>query len=284
MKPRLLVLAAAILFSTGGAAIKGTALNAWQVAGMRSLIAAVLILAALPESRRGWRLSYVPVAMAYAVTLMLFVAANKLTTAADAIFLQGAAPIFVLMFSPVLLGERIRRGDAVLIAAVVCGMGLFFAANEDVRVTAPDPVRGNLLAGASALTYALMIAGLRWIARGGSGSGGLAAAAIGNLLTAAIALPLGLPFTSFEARDAAMVAWLGVFQVGLAYICLTRGIRAVPAVEATALLMADPALSPVWAWLAHGERPSALSIAGGAVILTSILVNAWWQARFALVR
>lgn len=76
-----------------------------------------------------------------------------------------------------------------------------------------------------------------------------------------------------------MIAWLGVFQVALAYVCLTRGIRSVPAIEATVLLLAEPALNPVWAWLIHGEKPAALSVAGGAIIFLAIAGKVWWQNR-----
>jgi drug/metabolite transporter (DMT)-like permease len=284
LKARLLVLAAAVLFSTGGAAVKGTVLNAWQVAGTRSSIAAVAILLLLPEARRGWRWRYVPVAACYAATLILFVTANKLTTAANAIFLQGSAPFFVLLLSPLLLRERIVRSDVVMMTAVAFGMILFFLSNEGARATAPDPARGNLLGAASALTWALTIMGLRSIGRNGAEGAGLATASLGNLLTAAATLPFAFPFPAWHASDAAVMLWLGVFQVALAYVCLTRGIRSVPAMEATVFLLAEPALNPVWAWLVHGERPGALSIAGGAVILGAILTKAWWQSRSALVR
>jgi DME family drug/metabolite transporter len=279
---RLLLLAAAVLFSTGGAAVKGTALNAMQVAGLRSFIAAVAILTVLPEARRGWRWRYVPVAVCYAATMILYVTATKLTTAANAIFLQGAAPFFVLLLSPLLLKERIVRSDVALMAAVACGMVLLFLSRESANLTAPDPATGNLLAGASALTWGLTIIGLRSIGRNAvAGSdAGMATAALGSLLTSAATLPFAFPFVAFHSRDAAIILWLGIFQVAMAYVFLTRGLRVVTAMEATILLLADPALNPVWTWLAHGEKPSALSLAGGSVVFLAILGKAWWQSRF----
>src|SRR5688500_15647594 len=106
---RLQVLAAALLFSTGGAAVKATTLTAWQVAGFRSGIAALAVFLLVPAARRGWTWHVVPVGVAYAATLVLFVTANKLTTAANAIFLQASAPLYMLAFGPLLLREPVRQ-------------------------------------------------------------------------------------------------------------------------------------------------------------------------------
>jgi DME family drug/metabolite transporter len=284
LRARLLLIAAAALFSTGGAAIKLATLNAWQVAAFRSAIAAVAILLFLPAARRAWQWHYVPVAAAYGATLVLFVSATKLTTAANAIFLQDAAPLFVLLLGPLLLHERIRTSDLVLIVAVACAMLLLFTAEEGVHATAPDPARGNLLAAVAAITWALTLVGLRWIGRDASpsGSGGMATVALGNLLASATALPFAFPVKRFEITDVAVILWLGIFQIGLAYMCLTRGIRSVPAFEATTLLLLEPALNPIWSWLIHGERPAPQSIVAGAIILLATLANAWWQNRGAV--
>lgn len=270
---RLMLVAAAVLFSTGGAAVKGSALSAWQVAGSRSAVAALVVLLVLPEARLGWRWRYVPVAVTYAATLLLFVNSTKLTTAANAIFLQGAAPLFVLLFNPLLLRESVRRSDLLLMGAVASGMALVFFGHDTANVTAPDPARGNLLGAASAVTWALTIIGLRWIGRNspGESGAGLATVSLGNLFASAAALSVAFPFPQFQARDLWIILWLGIFQVALAYVFLTRGIRLVPAIEATLLLLLEPALNPVWAWLIHSERPSPQSIAGGVVIFASVL-------------
>ena len=278
---RLLLVATAILFSTGGAFIKGTALDAWQVSALRSGIAAAAILILIPDARRGWQWRQVPVAFAYGATLLCYVLATKLTTAADAIFLQATAPLFVLILGPLLLKERIRRSDVALMAAVTAGMALFFLGREPVRATAPDPARGNLLGLASGVTWALTIVGLRWIARGSraGSSAAMSTVALGNLLGSATSFLFAFPFVQFSWRDAGVVLWLGLFQIALAYVCLTRGIRVVPAFEATTLLLLEPALNPVWTWLVHGEQPARQAIAGGAIILLATLANAWWQNR-----
>ncbi|MGA3023693.1 MAG: DMT family transporter [Bryobacteraceae bacterium] len=281
LSARLLVLAAAALFSTGGAAIKALSFSSWQVASFRSGVAALAILLLIPEARRNWRWRYVPVAAAYALTLLFFVNANKLTTAANAIFLQAAAPLFVLAIGPLVLKEPIRRSDLLLMAGVASGMALFFCGHEAAVTTAPNPARGNVFGALSAVTYAITIAGLRWAERGHARgtSAGMVTVLMGNLLACAATLPMALPVTGWRWRDAAVIGWLGVFQIALAYLCLTRGIRHVPAFEATTLLLLEPTLNPVWTWLAHGERPAALSLLGGAVILSSTLLNSWWQGR-----
>ena len=277
----LLVLAAAALFSTGGAAIKAASFNSWQVASFRSGVAALAILLLIPEARRNWRWRYVPIAVSYALTLLFFVTANKLTTAANAIFLQSTAPFFVLIIGPLILKEPIRRSDLLLMAGVACGMALFFTGHETAVATAPDPARGNIFAALSGFTYAITLAGLRWAERGhASGeSAGMITVLMGNLIGCAATLPMALPATLVRWQDVAVILWLGVFQIGLAYFCLTRGIRHVPAFEATTLLLLEPTLNPIWTWLVHAERPAALSLAGGAVILLSTLLNSWWQSR-----
>jgi drug/metabolite transporter, DME family len=279
VRDRLLLVGAAALFSTGGAAIKALSLTPWQVASFRSTVASLVLLAVLPEARRGWKWSILPVAAAYAATMLLFVLANRLTTAADTIFLQSTAPLYLLLLGPLVLQEPIRMGDLVYMLAVLGGIGLFFLGTEQAMASAPDPRRGNVLALASGLTYALMLAGLRWLSRRGHGSSGLAAAALGNVIASLAALPMALPVRSFHPSDVAVLLYLGVVQIGLAYVLLTRGIRHVPGVEATTLLMIEPALSPLWAWFVQGERPAGWALAGGGLILSATLANTWRHAR-----
>jgi drug/metabolite transporter, DME family len=279
---RLLLLAAALLFSTGGAAIKAVTLTAWQVASFRSAIATAALLLLVPAARRGWNWHVWVVGLAYAGTLVLFVLATRLTTAANAIFLQSTAPLYLLMLGPWLLRERIRRDDLPLMFAVALGLSLFFVGSEAPAATAPNPALGNLLAVASSVTWAFTVVGLRWLGRSSRGeSSSMATVVAGNILACLIALPMALPAEAVGARDILVLLYLGVFQIGLAYVCLTRALREVPAFEASTLLLVEPALNPVWAWMIHKERPGALAIAGGAIIVGATLASSWWHNRRA---
>ena len=282
MVNRLLLLAAALLFSTGGAAVKAITLTAWQVASFRSAIATVALLLLVPAARRGWNWRVWIVGLAYAGTLVLFVLSTRLTTAANAIFLQSTAPLYLLLLGPWLLRERVRRDDLPLIFAVALGMSLFFVGTEAPVVTAPNPALGNMLAVASSVTWAFTVVGLRWLGRNSRGkSASMATVVAGNILACLIALPMALPVSTVGARDIVVLLYLGVFQIGLAYVCLTRALREVPAFEASTLLLLEPALNPVWAWLIHKERPGALAIAGGAIIIAATLASSWWHSRRA---
>ncbi len=270
-RARWLILAAAALFSTGGAAIKGTSLTAFQVAGFRSGVAALALLLLLPEARRGYRRDLLPAALAYAGTLICFVVATKLTTSAAAIFLQSTAPIWVLLLAPLLLGERFRRADLPYVALAGLGLLLVFLGSRDAAATAPRPAVGNLVALASGVFYALLMITMRRLARQGAGGDRtLAATVLGNALACVVCLPLALPLGATRAADVAAILYLGVVQIGIAYWLFMRGLRTLPALEVSLLVLLEPVLNPLWTWLTAGERPSALASAGGALMLSAL--------------
>ncbi len=280
LSSRLEVLAAAALFSSGGAVIKAVHLTGWQVALLRSTVAALTLLVLMREVRRRPNLRVLGVGVAYAATLILFVLANKLTTSASTIYLQSTAPLYVLLLSPWLLKERIRGRDIAFMVALAAGLGLFFVGFDPVSATAPNPKLGNLLATASGLTWALTVMGLRALGKGGE-SWGPAGAFWGNIFAALLCLPLALPLAGARPLDFALVGYLGVFQIGFAYLFLIRGLVRVRAFEASLLLLLEPVLNPIWTWLVHGERPGIWSIAGAAVILLATLLKAWADGRAA---
>jgi DME family drug/metabolite transporter len=277
---RLEVLAAAALFSSGGAVIKAVHLTGWQVASVRSAIAAVTLLALLKEVRRRPNLKVLGVGLAFAATMILFVLANKLTTSASAIYLQSTAPLYVLLLSPWLLKERIRGRDVVFMIALAVGLGLFFVGFDPVSATAPDPKLGNVLAVVSGLSWALTVMGLRALGKGGE-SWGPAGAFWGNVFAALLCLPFAWPIVVTRSTDWLLVGYLGVFQIGVAYLFLIRGLEKVSAFEGSLLLLLEPVLNPIWAWMVHGERPGVWSIAGAAVILLATLLKSWVDARAA---
>jgi DME family drug/metabolite transporter len=271
---RLMVLSAALLFSTGGAAVKMTSLTGWQVASLRSAIAALTLLVFMPTVWRQWSLRSVLVGCAYAATMVSFVLANKMTTAANAVFLQSTAPLYILVMGPLFLHERIRRRQILFMVALVAGMSTILAGVQSTFATAPDPLRGNLVGLVTGLCWALTIIGLRWLGRDRSGTKPGAAAAVvgGNIIAFLVTIPMALPLAQATTVDWAAVAFLGVFQIALAYVFLVRGVRRVSALEVSLLVLLEPVLGPVWAWLIHGERPATPALFGGAMIVIATAV------------
>lgn len=276
---RLLLLAAALLFSSGGAAIKYIGLSAWQIAGFRSLIALVALLALLPPARRLFDRRVWVVAISYGATLVCFVVANKLTTAANAIYLQATAPIYVVLLSPILLKEPARRQDLTFMAALSLGLLLFFLGAEPKTATAPDPLLGNVIGVLAGIFWALTMMGLRWLARDARRDASLAAVAAGNVIAFLIAAPFAWPVPMPSLSEGVALGWLGVFQIGLAYLCMVRGMRNIPALESSLLLLLEPILSPLWAFLIHRELPGPIAMLGCLVILSATLLHSIAAAR-----
>lgn len=275
LRARLLVAVAAILFSTGGAVIKATALDGWQVASLRSGTAFVAVLLMLPAARRRPEPASFLVGLSYAATLVLFVLATKMTTAANAIFLQATAPVYVLLLSPWLLREPARRRDLLFLALLASGLALVFMGHDAPQATAPEPFAGNLLGAFSGLTWALTLVGLRFLGRreAEGGAGAVTAVVIGNLIACLACLPRALPVAGAGTRDVLAIAYLGIVQIGVAYVCLTRGLRHVAALPATLILFIEPVLNPIWTFVAHGERIAPLALCGGAIILAATFLK-----------
>ena len=266
-------LAAAVLFSTGGAALKTQPFTALQLSGLRSGIAALALLLWV-----GGRVRVSPRtlagAVAYAATVTLFVAANTLTTAANAIFLQSAAPLFLVILAPLLLRERLLTRDIPFLIAVALGMWLAFTGSPPASLTAPDPPAGNLLALISSFTWALTLVSLRLMERDpAQQGGGLSVVVLGNVLASVVALPSLLTWPTAGAGNWLAVLYLGVVQIAVAYGCLTAAVRHLPAIEVSLLLLLEPVLNPIWTWIVHGEQPGWAVVFGGATILTATAVH-----------
>jgi drug/metabolite transporter (DMT)-like permease len=272
--PVLMLVAAALLFATGGAAIKLASLTAWQIAAFRSAVAAAALVLFLPEARRGWRLSTWLPAAAYAGTLILFVHANKLTTSANAVFLQACAPAYLLLIAPMFLKEKLRRTDLWMALLVITGMALFFRGTAAPQATAPNPHLGNLFGLLSSVTWALTLVGLRSAAKA-SGGNALPMVVAGNLIVFFVSLPQALPMVHVDGLSVAVVLYLGCFQVAFAYWLLTRGVRHVPALQSSLILLLEPVSNPVWSWLIHGERMDAWSLAGAGFVVAGVAFQAW---------
>ena len=277
MSPRVKITLAAVLFSTGGAAIKWVGFDAWQLAAIRAGLALVTILALVPEARRGWSWRTTLVGCAYAATTLLYVQANKHTTAASAIFLQSTSPLFILLLAPWLLGEHATRRDLVQMAVMGAGLALFFFGLDRPSATAPDPVLGNVMAASCAVTWAFTLIGYRWVAARGQSVG--TAAASGNLTACVVALLMAWPLAAGRPGDWATLGFLGILQLGVPYVFIARAVPHLRALEVALFMLIEPVLNPVWAWLVHGETPGPATLVGGALILGATVLRSVVDAR-----
>lgn len=276
---RLQVFAAAVLFSTGGAAIKVEAFTGLQVSALRSGIAALILLGLL-RGRLVLSPAMLVTGIVYAATVTLFVLSTKLTTAANAIFLQTTAPLYLLLLGPLVLHEPFRARDLVYLAAVAAGLVLCVIGQPAAMITAPDSFTGNLLAVVCGMTWALTLLGLRYVQRHQTRTSvGLSAVTLGNLLASLAAWPFALPLPSASAVEWGTVVYLGVCQIGVAYLFLTSAIRVLPALEVSLLLLIEPVLNPIWTWLIRGEHPGGFTIAGGAIIIGSTAIKSIYDSR-----
>jgi drug/metabolite transporter, DME family len=275
VSPLLLVFGAAVLWSTGGLFIKATSLSAFELSFGRSALAAITI--AIVTRKEGFGLNRISAltSILYAALLILFVMATKLTTAANAIFLQYTAPVYVLILEPLFYKEKFRLRDLITVGVCVGGMSLFF-----VGKLRPQDVDGNLVALASGVCFALFFLLLR---HSRAREVNRASSAIyGNLIVVLVCGPsfLGAVRRGISATDFACIAYLGLIQIGLAYILFTgamaRGLRSL---DASIVGYIEPVLNPVWVFLFLGERPSGWAIVGGAIIIASVLAHMFVSAK-----
>jgi drug/metabolite transporter, DME family len=258
---RIFVAAAALLWSTGGLAIKLVPLSALGVVFWRSFVSAIFLLVVFRPSRARWRHAKASTVLVYALMILTFVSATKLTTAANAIFLQYTGPLYVLALAPFLLKERFRKADAIAVAVALGGMSLFFVGRLD-----PGALLGNVVAIASGLFFGLTILLLRRDASGDA----IPSVIAGNLVAAALALPFAWGKLSLDGRGIGLVLFLGIVQLGISYVLFVKGLKTVPATEASLIGMLEPTFNPLWAFLGIGEKPSTWALLGGAIVLLSV--------------
>jgi len=266
----LFIAAAALLWSTGGLAIKLVPLSAVGVVFWRSLVAGVFLLAVFRPSRARWRHAAPSTVVVYALMILTFVTATKMTTAANAIFLQYTGPLYVLALAPFLLKEPFRKADAAATAVALAGMSLFFVGRLD-----PGALAGNLVAVVSGVFFGLTILLLRRDASGDA----IPSVIAGNLAAAALALPFAWGRLALDMRGVFLVLFLGVVQLGISYVLFVKGLGTVPAAEASLLGMLEPMFNPLWAFLGLGERPSSWAALGGAIVLAAVAGRTVFGAR-----
>jgi len=262
------LLASALLWSAGGVLIKWVEWHPIAIAGTRSAIAAATLWALLRHPRFDGSAAQIGGAVAYAATVLLYVSAVKLTTAANAILLQYTAPIYVALFGAWFLRERTNWIDWLAVAISVAGMALFFWDSLSSRA-----LWGDVLAALSGITLAWMVLFLRKQKDGAP----MESVLLGNILAAIASIPF-LWRSAPSAKGWAGLALLGVFQLGLSYALYAMAIRHVTAVEAVLFSMLEPILNPIWVVLLIGERPGPWALAGGAVVVTAITARALLQA------
>lgn len=277
--PRLCLLAAALLFSTAGVAVKGNGFSTAQIGCFRAVVAVLTLLLLVPETRRRPDRGAVLLALVYGGCMATFVIATRLTYAANAIFLQSTAPLWLLLLGPLVLHEPMRRRDPLLLLMMAGGLILLFTAEAESAAHAPNPGLGNIVAIASGLFWAITLLGLRRRARDGVPTGPVIL--MGNVAAILYFAPFAFPVEAESTGSWIGIFWLGAVQIGLAYMLLVRGLAKVPVLQAAMLMLIEPVLNPMWAWLVHDERPHEQVILGGAIILATTLADAAISAHAA---
>ena len=315
LPPVAYVVIAVLLWSTGGLFIKLTSLDAYQVTFFRSLLAGITV--AILTRKQGLRINLfgVVTSIIYATLLFLFVWATKKTTAANAIFLQYTAPIYILVLAPFVIGEKFHWRDLVTVIFCIAGMSLFFVGKLEV-----SDYQGNIAALLSGVFLGLYIMLLKHPKAGGSHEtgdkrqeteSGLAATGLpasagdtvssnpkskiqnpkslnpviaviyGNFLLAFLTLPSGIAAVPvITLKDIGCVAFLGIVQIGIAYILFIKGVTGgTRPLDASIIGFIEPLLNPVWVFLFVGEQPSRWALLGGSIIITTVVVHTLIQYR-----
>jgi drug/metabolite transporter (DMT)-like permease len=270
-KALLSIAIAASLWSTSGVLVK---LLSWQPAAIlagRSIFSSIVFLVYLRRIPRNWTRWKVLASAAYIMTQFLFITSTKLTTAANAIFLQYTAPIYVILLAFWFLHETPSRTDWASMGIIFLGLMLFFGDKLSA-----SGLYGNILAVLSGVTGALMTVSLRAQKEGTPAESIL----IANLFTAIF----GFPFVLREAWTVAnwlVILYLGVLQIGLAFLLFAKAIKHVPALEANLVSTLEPVLNPLWVFLFLGESMGAFALIGGLVVLGGVVLSAIGSTRTA---
>lgn len=263
-KAILFLILAAALWSTAGVFVKALDWEPVSILAGRGLFTSIVFLLYLRRLPTRWSRWMVLAAGASIATQFLFITSTKLTTAANSIFLQYTAPIYVVLLAYWLLREKPSRADWVAMGIIFLGLLLFFG---DQLST--EGFSGNILAVISGVTAAVMMVAFR----AQKDSSPEDSVLLASLVIAIFGFPSILR-ESWTVTDWLSIAYLGVIQIGLAFIMFTRGIKHIPALEANLIGTLEPILSPVWVFLFLGERMGAFALLGGLVVLVGVIINA----------
>jgi drug/metabolite transporter (DMT)-like permease len=266
---RALVLLAAcgVLWSTGGLLIKLVDANPGAIWSARSAIAAATLFAVRRPSLRGIERAEVLAAVSLAATMGLFIVANKLTTAANAILIQYSAPVWVALLAQWFLGERASRLDWLTIVLVLGGITLFFVDQLTLSYVA-----GNVTALGAGVAFAFMSLTMRKVAVGNADP--FRPLFLGNVLAAVLGAPFWFTSSIPDLGGWGALLALGVLQQGAAYLCYAAAVRHATAMDVILVPVIEPILSPIWVALAFGELPGPAALAGGAIVVGAVTVRA----------
>lgn len=260
------MLLCAALWSIAGIFIKLIPWNSIVIAGLRSLIAGLVMFVYMRARGIGFTADRRSLAggAALCLTLTCFVAANKLTTAANSIVLQFTAPMFIVVFSALFLKKRFSRADVLAVVLTMAGISLFF-----FDQLTPGHLAGNCVAIFAGMAFACYYMSLE----GASESQRMSAILIAHGLTFLV----GLPFTfvyppELSAAPVACILVLGVVQLGIPYVLLGRASGACPPLACSLLGAVEPLLNPVWVFIFDGEAPGLWALIGGGVVVATITV------------
>ena len=269
----LQMLLCGILWSFGGILIKLVPWNALVIAGVRSALTAVVMLAYMRKSNMRILVTKRTLAIGIATFLLvaLFLSANKLTTAANAIVLQYTAPIYVLIFSAVFQHAKVRRGDVVALMITMVGIGLFF-----LDQLGTGSVLGDSLALVSGVFFGLMF----FLSGGVTEETRMSGLFLGQIMTAIVGIPLAFVYdTPITTTAVVCIVILGVFQLGIPYILYSKAVKHCSPLMCSIISVVEPLLNPVWVFLAMGELPSSWALVGGVIVLVTITLWCVWSAK-----
>lgn len=255
------VLIAAILWSSGGILIKLVTLHPMQISFFRGIFAAIVFAIIFRKKAFIFNGMTFVNGIFYAGILILFVIATKLTTAANAIFLQYTAPIYVLVFEPIINKTEFKRINVITIFVCFVGMVLFFMGELSFT-----HIEGDVIALLSGIAFAAFLIGMR----NNKHEYQFSTIFYGNIIITLICLPMLGTISAITTTNLLMVGFLGIFQIGIAYAIFTYGLKRVFAIEASLIGMIEPVLNPVWVLIWYGEVPSFPAIIGGVIIITAI--------------
>ena len=270
----ILLITAALMWSLGGIFIKLVDLNPMGIAGIRSLGAAVVLLIYIKKPRLYWNRYFLTGVLAYTAMVVLYVLSIRLTTAANAIFLEFTAPIYVVAFSYFLLNEKIDRFDILTMVIIFLGMGLFFM--DELTFYG---FWGNIMALVAGVCLALVTVLIRK-----EKESAFEIVFYGNVLTAIICFTFIIEGLSKSTQlDWLIIFGLGIFQLGIPYILYTTALKYVSALDAILVGMLEPILNPIWVYIFIGEAMGEWAFIGGALVIIGTLGRVFLKQKLKVI-